>query len=132
MEFHLQHLLAIAVGGAAGAVSRYIVVWLCMRQMGDHFPYGVLLVNVAGCFLLGLLMHDSWVAGGRLSLASHAALSVGFLGALTTFSTFGYDTLRYLEQGNLGLAGLYVFASLSAGLGACWLGRMAGNSLWMA
>jgi len=130
LETHLHRLLAIAAGGALGAVCRYAVVLGCVRLLGDRFPYGVLAVNVAGCFGLGLLMHESWVSGDRLGLTAHAAMSVGLLGALTTFSTFGYDTVRLVELGRHGPAVLNVLANVGAGLTACWLGRLLGNSLW--
>lgn len=123
----MQRMLAIALGGAVGAVCRYAIVMTCMRYLGDRFPYGVLAANVVGCFLLGLLMHDSWAPGDRLSLAAHAAVTVGFLGALTTFSTFSYDTLRLLEIGRYGFAATNLLASCAFGLAACWLGAIVGN-----
>jgi CrcB protein len=129
MDPQLQRVLAIAVGGALGAVCRYAVV---LAFVGKGFPYGVLAANIVGCFLLGIVMHDTWVDGSRISLTAHAALSVGVLGALTTFSTFGYDTLKLMEEGRSDLAAINVIASVVLGLAACGGGRSLGNNLWPA
>ena len=129
MEPHISRLFAIALGGAVGAVCRYGVVLASMRQFGERFPIGVLAANVVGCFLLGLLMHESWIESQKLSGATRAALAVGFLGALTTFSTFGYDTLRLIEVGRPGMAMINVVANCILGVAACYFGGLAGNSL---
>lgn len=130
MELHFQRLLAIALGGAAGAVCRYGVALACVRLLGPRFPTGVLLVNVAGCYLLGVVMHDVLVANHRIGTVLHSALTVGFLGAMTTFSTFGYDTLRLWELGRPAAAAANVVANCGLGLAACWLGKLSGDWLW--
>jgi CrcB protein len=91
-DFHVEKLIAIALGGAVGALSRYAIVVAAVKLMGDRFPYGVLLANIAGCFVIGMVMHEAIVEGRWLPATSHLALTVGFLGGLTTFSSFGYDT----------------------------------------
>lgn len=132
MDQHLPRLLAIAAGGACGAVCRYLVVLASVRGLGDRFPIGVLIANVLGCFLLGLLMHEALAGDKWFGLAGHAALTVGFLGALTTFSTFGYDTLRLLEMGRIAAAALNLLANCGLGLAACWAGSQTGKLLWPA
>ncbi|MCA9201416.1 MAG: fluoride efflux transporter CrcB [Planctomycetales bacterium] len=119
-----RELLCVAMGGAAGALSRYAISVLAMRWLGAAFPYGTLLVNVAGCFLLGLI--------GQYALERtppawlYSGLTAGFLGALTTFSTFSYETLRRFEVGETGVAMLNVAANLALGFAAVALG------IWMA
>ena len=128
MSDMLWRLTAIALGGALGAVGRYGAGILCIRLWGERFGYGTLLVNVLGCFVLGLLMHESWIAAERLSPHAHAGLTVGLLGGLTTFSTFGYQTVRHLELGEPGLAIANVGANLVAGLCAAMAGLALGRA----
>jgi fluoride exporter len=130
VDLHLPRLVAIAFGGAVGAVCRYAIVLASVRAWGDWFPLGVLFANVLGCFLLGLLMHDRLVTDGWLATSGHAALTVGLLGALTTFSTFGYDTLRLLEASRYAAAAINVAANCTVGIAACWLGHLVGDMLW--
>jgi fluoride exporter len=126
----LLRVLLIALCGAFGAVARYLTGLACVRLLGDRFAYGTLTVNVVGCLLLGLLMHAGsqpthWLAG-----LPHTALSVGFLGALTTFSTFGYETLHYFETERQGLAVLNIVANVLLGLLAAWGGVQLGQRLY--
>lgn len=126
---HTERLVAIALGGAVGAVCRYTLVMACERWMGERFPFGVLLANVVGCFVLGLLMHEAIIAGRWLTDAGRAAITIGFLGALTTFSTFGYDTVRLLYAEKHLLAAINLFANTGLGFAACWLGKRVGDWL---
>lgn len=108
-------LLAIALGGALGALARHKVGSLAMHWLGSGFPYGTLAVNLAGSFLLGVL------TGGlafrfNLPLEARAFLMVGFCGAFTTFSTFALDFALLTERGNLMLAGLYVAISVAGAI----------------
>ena len=118
-----QFLIIGVIGlfGAFGAVSRYAVGVTVFRWLGEGFAYGTLVVNVLGCFLLALLAH----LGTTTDLVSpelRLVLGVGFLGAFTTFSTFGYETLTYLEDGDWVLAAANVVANLVFGLVAVWAG----------
>ncbi len=120
--------LYIAMGGALGAVSRYGVTLGAARLGATGFPYATLTVNVVGSFLIGLFV--AWI-GGRTEInpALRPLIQVGFLGALTTFSTFSLDALILLEQGRFTQAGLYIAASVLVCLAACFIGLLAGRSL---
>lgn len=114
-------MLIVAVAGAAGALSRYGVGLWAHRQWGSHFAFGTLVVNILGCLLLGFVLELE----SQTSLISHPArlfLAVGFLGAFTTFSTFGFETIKFLQDGNPYLAGVNIAANLGLGLGAVWMG----------
>jgi CrcB protein len=128
----MRELLIVGAAGAAGAIARYAVSGWTYELAGARLPWGTLVVNVAGCFLLGLLMHVS-VATTLVPAAWRLALATGFLGALTTFSTFSYETVRELERGSWGAAGANVALNLAIGLPATWLGlvlarRMVGGA----
>jgi CrcB protein len=120
--------LYIAIGGAFGAVSRYGVTLGAARLGATGFPYATLTVNVIGSFLIGLFV--AWL-GGRTEInpALRPLIQVGFLGALTTFSTFSLDALILIEQGRFTQAGLYIAASVLVCLAACFIGLLAGRSL---
>ncbi len=119
----MNMLLAIACGGALGAVGRHYVAGLIMRTVGLGFPYGTLVVNILGCFAMGVLVEFlalKWSASQEV----RAFLTVGLLGGFTTFSTFSLEVVLLFERGELGQAGTYVLASvilsvtgLFAGLG---------------
>ncbi len=118
-------LLAIAGAGALGALARWGLSGAAQRWFPAGFPGGTLVVNVLGCFLLGLL---ATVGLERLTLSptTRTAVLVGFLGSFTTFSTFGYETLVLLREGDPVRAGLNVGVSVVVGIAACWGGVMVG------
>lgn len=120
-------LLWIGVAGAAGAVARWLLAGLVRAQPGA-FPWATFTVNVTGSFALGLVLG---LAGARLHLpdTARAALTVGFLGAYTTFSTFSVETLRLIEDGALGLALAYAGASVVLGVAAAYGGISLGRAL---
>jgi len=121
-------LLLIAGFGAAGALSRYALSGWVYRIAGENFPYGTLAVNLAGCFLLGLIVHIGQ-ATDLIAENHRPALTIGFLGAFTTFSTFGYETFRQLEDGLWGAALLNVGANVLIGLIAVGAGLAAARGL---
>ncbi|MFQ5479005.1 MAG: fluoride efflux transporter CrcB [Candidatus Binatia bacterium] len=117
----MTDLAYLAVAGALGAVGRYLVGGWAYRVLGTDLPWGTLLVNLSGCLLLGFVMQLGYVSVA-LPRATRLAISVGFLGSFTTFSTFGYETMRYLENGAWLLALTNVALNLMAGLLAVWVG----------
>lgn len=123
----MRQALLIAALGAAGSLSRYAVSGWAYRAFGAGFPYGTLVVNGIGSLLLGFLMHVGLVSD-LVPQALRTALAVGFLGAFTTYSTFAYETVRYLEDGAWWPALANVGANLAFGLvaaaGGLALGRL--------
>jgi CrcB protein len=117
----LLNLLAVAVGGAIGACTRYLVSGWAAGRFGAEFPMGTLIVNVVGCFIIGVFLT---LTTERLIVSPYWRLvvAVGFLGGLTTFSSFGYETLRLMEDADVLPALLNVALNLGVGLGATWLG----------
>ncbi len=111
----------LATFGAAGAVSRYVISGWVYRAFGESFPVGTLTVNLAGCFLLGACAH---IGEHTELIAAHhrQALTIGFLGAFTTFSTFGYETFKQLESGQWLNALLNISANVLLGLMLVWAG----------
>lgn len=125
----MKTVLAVAIGGATGAVARYLIGQACLKLLGDRFGYGVLAVNVVGCFLLGLLAHGGFAAALRAPWLCHPGLTAGLLGGLTTFSTFGYQTVGHLERGEVRLAAANVAANVLLGCAAAAAGLAASKSL---
>ncbi|HEV2176157.1 MAG TPA: fluoride efflux transporter CrcB [Terriglobia bacterium] len=105
----------LVVFGAAGTLARYGLQGLVQEHTGMGFPTGTLSVNLAGCFLFGAVAQLG-LSRAALPPDWRIALTVGFLGAFTTFSTFGYETLRMLEEAEWLRATEYVGASLLGGL----------------
>jgi CrcB protein len=111
----------IAVGSALGGVSRYLVGGVLQRAAGAGLPIGTLVVNLTGSFLLGLFLRYA-VDTPTLTPEWRAFLTVGFCGGYTTFSTFSYETVTLLEDGQWGRAGAYVGLSLGLALVGVLLG----------
>ena len=124
----MNQLVAIAAGGALGAVSRYLVASGVHNLLGRGFPYGTLCVNIVGSLLMGFLYI---VLVERLGVESYwrALILVGFLGAFTTFSTFSMETLNLIESGEHLKAMLNMLLSVTTCLIACWLGLIVGRQL---
>lgn len=99
-------ILLIAVGGAIGALARYGVSTWAFNQWGAAFPFGTFIINVAGSVLLGMIMQLA--EGAAITAETRALLAVGFCGAFTTFSTFSYETVRLMQEGEW----LYVAANI--------------------
>lgn len=106
--------LLVVLGAAVGAPLRYLTDQVLRRRVGDRFPWGTFAVNVVGSGILGALTGTS--------TAVHALLGIGFCGALTTYSTFGYETVRLIEDRAYLRAFTNVAASVVVGVGAAALG----------
>lgn len=114
--------LAVAIGGALGAVTRYLVAVRLYGSLGVGFPWGTLAVNVAGSLMLGVIL--ALVEERNLfSPELRTAITVGFIGGLTTFSTFVYEDWQFLRDGDPLRAVFYVGISLVLGLAAFSLGH---------
>jgi CrcB protein len=120
--------LAIAGGGAAGALARFLVSTGVYRLLGRDFPWGTLAVNVLGSFTMGLLF-VLMLERSLVSAEVRAAILVGFLGSFTTFSTFSLETLTLVEQGEALRALVNVGVSVLLCVGACWAGIIAARAL---
>ncbi|MEK7206352.1 MAG: fluoride efflux transporter CrcB [Pseudomonadota bacterium] len=122
----MNHVLAIAAGGAAGSVLRFWMSTWVHSFAGRSFPYGTLAVNVAGCLLMGFLFVLLVERMGD-NAVWRAALLIGVLGGFTTFSAFSIETFNLLEQGDYLKAGINALLSLILCLGATWVGVIFGR-----
>ncbi len=127
----MYQLIAIAVGGSCGAVVRFLVSAGLYQWLGRGFPYGTLVVNVVGSFLIGLLTEALFMQRITHTIDYRAAILVGFIGAFTTFSTFSLETLYLIEQGSFTKAVLNILVSVFACLFAVWIGLLCGRSLFL-
>lgn len=126
----MNQLIVIAFGGAAGAVIRFLVASGVYQWLGRDFPYGTLVVNVMGSFLIGLLTEALILQRISVGVEYKVAIIVGFLGAFTTFSTFSLETFYLLEQGAFGKAVLNIALSVGGCLLAVWLGLLCAKGLF--
>ncbi|GAB3478563.1 fluoride efflux transporter CrcB [Amycolatopsis cihanbeyliensis] len=120
--------LLVAIGGAGGAVLRHLIDRRVQRSHDSAFPWGTLTVNVVGSALLGLLA--GWALTATQPSALHALLGTGVCGALTTFSTFGYETVRLLTDRARLYAVTNVVLTVLAGVGAAATGLLIATVLW--
>ena len=122
------NLLIISLGGALGAVSRFLLGNAVSRALGSFLPYGTFVINIVGCFAMGLLM-TIIVDREMLPAAWRLFLCVGFLGGFTTFSSFGYEALILLTEGRLLAALAYVGGSVVLGLVAAAAGVLCARAV---
>lgn len=124
----LVRVLVVGAGGFVGANARYLLGGWVQQRWGTAFPWGTLVINVLGCFVLGafatLAMRFAWDETWRLFVA------IGFVGAFTTFSTFEYETLQLVAEGRqYGAAALNTVGSVVVGFGAAYLGVVGARLL---
>ncbi len=124
----MNTVLLIAGAGALGSLARYALSGAIYAALGQNFAYGTLVVNVLGSFLLGLLMH---VGLNTDMIPPHlrTAAAIGFIGAFTTFSTFTYETVQFVQDGAWGAAALNVLVSVALGIAAVFLGMFTGRMI---
>jgi CrcB protein len=120
--------LLIGLAGAAGTLSRYGVGLWARSALGTNFPYGTLIVNVVGCFLIALV-YELGVSTTLISPTMRVTLGTGFIGGLTTYSSFNYETTSLLRE----RAWAYGLANLAATLLGCfvagWLGMVVARRI---
>lgn len=126
----MTSIVVVALGGAAGAVARYVTGGWVQDLTGGFFPWGTLVVNAVGCFLLGFSM--VWLQSTMASAELRQLVTIGFIGGFTTFSTFSYEAVAMLRDGEWWRAGGYVAGSVAVGLaavvgGGFLAGMMAGH-----
>ncbi|MEU3916598.1 fluoride efflux transporter CrcB [Streptomyces sp. NPDC029004] len=120
--------LLVALGAAIGAPLRFLTDRAVQTRHDSVFPWGTFAVNVVGCLVLGVL--TGAVTARAASSHVQLFLGTGLCGALTTYSTFSYETLRLVEDGAKFYAAVNVIASVVAGLGAVFAGVLFGEALW--
>ena len=123
----MMEILSVAVGGALGAVCRYLLGNFIGRMSGSALPWGTFAINIIGCFCMGLLM-TLIVERGLLPAVWRLFLCVGLLGGFTTFSTFSNDGLMLIKQGFYGLFALYTLLSILLGFFAVLGGSILGKT----
>ena len=127
----MSKILVVALGGALGAVARYsvggIMQKVALQRFGRPLPLGTFAVNAVGCLLIGALMvlvHEK-----RMSEAARLLCITGILGAFTTFSTFGYESLELMQEREFRLAGLNLLGNVLVGLAAVWVGQWGASAV---
>lgn len=126
----MKSYFLVALGSALGGIARFWLAGIFAQRLGEAFPWGTIVVNVTGCFLIGLA--DAWMrADGHPALGTGARqlLMIGLLGGYTTFSAFGLQTLHLIGNGRSGAAAGNVTLSVVACLLAVWLGQLCANGL---
>ena len=123
----MERLLWISVAGAVGTAARYLVAVWAANRLGSAFPYGTVIVNLIGCFIITAVMHAALTVGW--SATARAAVTIGFLGGFTTYSSFNYETMRLVEEGAVGTALINVAVTVLGGFAAGWLGLIAAREL---
>jgi fluoride exporter len=124
----LLKYLMVGVGGGLGSILRFWLGSYIGSRMGARFPYGTFVVNITGSFLIGLVFafltaRTQWSPNWRY------LIPIGFIGGYTTFSSFEFETLRMIQDGQIGLGLFYVASSVVVGFAAVWGGMMAGRAI---
>jgi len=124
----LLKYLMVGVGGCLGSILRFWLGSYIGNRVGSRFPYGTFVINITGSFLVGLVfalltVKTEWSPNWRY------LIPIGFIGGYTTFSSFEYETLRTMQDGQIGLGLLYVAASVVVGFVAVWGGMIAGRAI---
>jgi len=117
----MERFVWVCLAGAAGTGTRYLVGQWAGGRLGAVFPYGTLIVNVVGCFLIGLVMQLA-MSLTAFPVTLRFALTTGFLGGLTTYSSFTYETTKLAEEGAWGAAALNFAVTTVGGFGAAMVG----------
>ena len=124
----MERFLLICLGGAIGTGLRYVTAILALRWLGGDFPYGTLIVNVVGSFLIGLIQ-EVGLTSPLIADTTRLFLTVGIMGGMTTYSSFSYETVRLAQGGAWGQAWLNALLTTALCLAVCVLGVAAGRAL---
>jgi CrcB protein len=124
----MERLLWICLFSGVGGGARYLLSGWMLAVLGPAFPYGTLAVNVIGSFLIGGLMFAG-VEAAAIPVTVRLALTTGLMGGFTTYSTFSYETMKYLQDGAYGIAVANVLVTVVACLVACLLGWVGAKGL---
>ena len=117
--------LGVFLGAGAGGLCRYLINLYVVQKIGPGFPFATLFINVSGSFLIGVVIELSQTRALGIGPLSRVALTAGFLGGYTTFSTFAYETLTLGGEGELRLSLAYSLGSVVLGVAACYAGVIA-------
>lgn len=123
----MERFLWICLAGAAGTGTRYLIALWAAQRFGSFFPYGTLIVNLLGCFAIAAVMHMALTLSWSPALRS--AITIGFIGGLTTYSSFNYETTRLLEEGAHGAAAMNALATIVGSFAAGWAGLICARQL---
>ena len=123
-----RDILLVGIGGFAGSVLRYLVTIFLAERVSASFPFGTLTANITGCFLIGVILGFA-ERGSILSPEWRILLTTGFCGGFTTFSTFSYESLRLVQDGEFLYLFLNVWLNVVVGLGATYLGLVLMKSI---
>lgn len=118
----MERFLWICLAGAAGTGTRYLIALWAAQRLGSTFPFGTLIVNLIGCFAIAAVMHAAGTFTWSPTLRS--AITIGFIGGLTTYSSFNYETTRLMEEGATGAAFVNAVATILGAFAAGWLGML--------
>lgn len=121
----MERLLWISLAGAAGTAARYLVTIACAQRFGSTLPYGTLAVNLIGCFAIAALVPAGAALGWSPTV--RAAVTVGFLGGFTTYSSFNYETMRLWESDATVASLTNAVLTVGGGVIAGWLGILVGR-----
>jgi fluoride exporter len=123
----MERFLWICLAGALGTGARYLIAVWAAQRFGSAFPYGTLVVNLSGCFAVAALMHAALTLGWPPTV--RAAATIGFIGGLTTYSSFNYETMRLFEEGAPATAFVSLSVTVIGGFMAGWLGLMTAREV---
>jgi fluoride exporter len=123
----MERLFWICLAGAAGSGARYLIALWAARRFGSAFPFGTLMVNLAGCFGIAAVMHTAVILAWPPVLRT--AITIGFIGGLTTYSSFNYETTTLIQEGGIAAAAANALLTLVGGFAAGWLGLICARHL---
>ncbi len=124
-----SRFLLVCLGGAIGTGARFLLSAWALEKLGPSFPWGTFLVNAIGSFLLAVVLYAG-VEAEALSPTARLALGTGVMGGFTTYSTFSFESMRYLQEGAWTLAFVYVVATIGVCLVACMAGWASARAIF--